>query len=79
MHLFEENESVIVTTNGTMVGEPLHLIVGDMTIDTCWLFTDVTPPDDWTGWKYKFDGSEWSENPDYAPFVAAGDMPTELD
>lgn len=40
-------------------------IIGDMNASNATMYTNVTPPDDWFGCKYIFNGTEWSANPDY--------------
>ena len=40
-------------------------IIQDMNSSNSTVHTDVTPPGDWAGGKYLFDGTTWTANPDY--------------
>ena len=48
------------------VGEPAMYIIGCMDITNATIYEDVTnSPEDWTGNKYFFDGTDWDTNPDW--------------
>ena len=40
-------------------------IINDMNSSNSTIHTSVTPPADWRGSKYLFDGTDWTANPDY--------------
>lgn len=40
-------------------------IIGDMNASSATMYDAVTPPEDWVGCKYLFDGTDWSANPNY--------------
>ena len=40
-------------------------IICDMNSSNSTIHTGVTPPADWRGSKYLFDGTDWTANPDY--------------
>ena len=40
-------------------------IICDMNSSNAAVYTGVTPPEDWRGGKYLFDGTDWTTNPDY--------------
>lgn len=39
--------------------------IADLNSDNAVVYENVTPPADWDGDKYFFDGQSWSLNPDY--------------
>ena len=48
------------------VGDPAQFIIGDLNSTTVTITDNVTnAPADWTGNKYKLDGTTWSANPDW--------------
>lgn len=40
-------------------------IVGDLNASNATLYKNVTPPEDWIGCKYLFDGTDWTLNPNW--------------
>lgn len=61
-YLLEDSVSVVMGEDNITVGDPAQFIVGDMTNSTATLHTDVSNvPEDWTGNKYTFNGSTWTE------------------
>jgi hypothetical protein len=40
-------------------------IVADLNASTATLYENVTPPEDWFGCKYLFDGTDWTLNPNW--------------
>jgi len=65
IYIFDDAEVLDITLDNIQVGEPARLIIGDCSSSNTTLYTDVTPPADWEGHKYLFDGSTWTENPDW--------------
>ena len=65
LYIFEDTQTVIQTTDNTIVGDPIEWIIGDCNSENSTVYENVTLPDDWKGGKYLFDGSTWSKNPDY--------------
>lgn len=65
IYIFEDDEVLDITANNVQVGEPLRSIIGDCNSSNVTLYTDVTPPEDWVGGKYLFDGTTWSANSDW--------------
>jgi hypothetical protein len=46
------------------------VVVGDRSSDDTTLYEDVTDaPDDWFGWKYIYENSQWTLNPDFVEDV----------
>ena len=67
LYLFDDATDVVVTDTEITVGNPAEFIIGDCNTSNATLYTDVTDPGDWVGWKYLFDGTVWTLNPDYVP------------
>jgi len=65
IYLFDDAEVLSITEENITVGDPPKFIVGDCNSSDTTLFTDVTPPEDWTGCKYFYGGAIWSLNPDW--------------
>lgn len=40
-------------------------LIGDLNASTATLYENVTPPEDWVGCKYLFDGTDWTLNPSW--------------
>lgn len=64
-YLFDDATPVEVTSENTIVGQPVEFFIGDMKSTTARLYENVTEPNDWIGGKYLFDGANWTINPDY--------------
>lgn len=74
----EDNISIYLIDDGATVsfvddqiritGDPAmgDVVVGDRSSDNTTLYEGVTDePQDWFGWKYFYNGSEWTLNPDF--------------
>lgn len=62
------DDSVAITTNSDhiVVGDPAQFIIGDLNSSNATITENVTnAPSDWTGNKYTFDGTTWTQNPDW--------------
>jgi len=67
-YLFDDEKEVNMQTNQINVGDPSNLdfIIGDLNSQNAVLYENVTnAPDDWFGCKYTFDGTTWTQNPDW--------------
>jgi hypothetical protein len=42
-----------------------HFVIGDMNTSNATIHTGVTPPADWQGGMYLFDGATWTLNPNW--------------
>lgn len=62
IYVFDDNKSLTITEDNITVGEPAEFIIGDCNSNNTVLHNSVTPPDDWTGHKYTFDGTTWTLN-----------------
>jgi hypothetical protein len=66
-YLYDDTEIIIIQEDLTIVGNPETLIISDININNGKLYQNVTPPADWEGNKYMFDGTTWSISPSYVP------------
>jgi hypothetical protein len=66
LYLFADDKPVSIGSE-TIVGEPVELIIADCNSNNSEMIGNVTPPEDWIGAKYCFDGANWTLNPDYQP------------
>jgi len=64
-YLFNDATPVEVTSDNTIVGQPVEFFISDMNNTTATLYVNVDAPEDWAGGKYLFDGTSWTANPDY--------------
>lgn len=64
-YIFEDEELVDVLPDGVNAGSPVHLHIADCNSLNSVLYEGVSPPEDWFGRKYLFDGISWSLNPDW--------------
>ena len=65
IYVFDDNKSLTITSDKITVGEPIEFIIDDCNSNNTVLHNNVTPPDDWIGHKYTFDGTTWTLNPDW--------------
>jgi len=61
-YIHADNPTIIVTAETITCS---NFIIGDMNSSNALVYTGVTPPGDWIGGKYLFDGTTWSANPKY--------------
>jgi len=67
-YLFEDDKAVDIQADKINVGDPANLdfIIGDLNSDNATLHENVTnSPADWAGCKYIFDGTTWTQNPNW--------------
>ena len=60
-----EDDVVITAIASQTTASSLSFIIGDMKTSNSTIYTGVTPPEDWDGCKYCFDGTTWTENPNW--------------
>ena len=65
-YLLADDVTITATANDITVGDPAKFIIADLNSGNTTIIENVTnAPSDWTGNKYKFDGTTWSANPDW--------------
>lgn len=65
LYVFDDDEVITVEADRIAIGDPEELIIADCNSSNTTVHTGVTAPDDWSGWKYFFDGTDWTQNPDW--------------
>lgn len=65
IYIYANNVIVDVGDSSTQVSGTVPLIIVDFNQSNTFLFENVTPPDDWKGWKYLYDGTTWTANPNW--------------
>lgn len=65
IYLFEDSKALTITAEGITVGSPAEFIIADCNNSNAELHSAVTPPQDWVGGKYTFDGSTWTLDPNW--------------
>ena len=58
-YIFEDGDTLTATAENITCPE---FIIGDMNSSNAAVYTGVTPPGDWQGGKYLFDGTSWTTN-----------------
>ena len=61
-YIFADDDTITATAERTTCPD---FIITDMNTSNSTIHTGVTPPEDWAGGKYLFDGTTWSANPDW--------------
>jgi len=64
-YLLADTVVLSVTAENIVVGQPVSFIVADLSSSNAVVHEGVTAPDDWTGGKYLFDGTDWTQNPNW--------------
>ena len=62
VYIFEDADTLTATAES--ITTP-NFIIGDMNSSNATIHTGVTPPEDWQGGKYLFDGTSWTANGDW--------------
>jgi hypothetical protein len=73
--VLSDDVTVKATKKHITVGTPAQFIINDMNSTTATIINNVTnTPEDWTGNKYLFDGSNWSINSEWVdPSISEGE------
>lgn len=66
-YILENNKTVNSTEVNIAVGDPnnLDFYIGDLNSNNSTIYENITPPEDWQGNRYTFDGSSWTEVEDW--------------
>ena len=65
LYVFDDTEIIDVQEDKIVIGSPETQIISDCNSANTTVYENVTPPEDWRGWKYFFDGTDWTENTDW--------------
>lgn len=65
LYLIANETYIYADDNKTIIGNPLEYSILDCNNKNTIVYTNVTPPEDWVGCKYFYDGTTWTVNPDY--------------
>ena len=65
IYLLEDDEVLNVKATKIEIGDPIEINIFDYNSTNTTVHENVTPPADWNGRKYIFDGTDWSLNEDY--------------
>lgn len=65
IYTFDDAVELIIGDDNIVVGSPVQFVIADCNISNTNLYENVTPPQDWAGHKYLFDGSNWLANPNW--------------
>tara|TARA_X000001316_G_C909673_1_gene25339 strand:+ start:477 stop:734 length:258 start_codon:yes stop_codon:yes gene_type:complete len=65
-YLLADDVTIVSNSNMIHVGDPVQFSIADLNSSTVTITDNVTnAPSDWTGNKYKFDGTNWTANPNW--------------
>ena len=65
-YLLADDVTITSTSDNITVGDPAKFIIADLNSGNTTIVENITnAPSDWTGNKYKLDGTTWSANPDW--------------
>lgn len=67
-YLFEDDKALDIQAGQINVGDPasLDFIIGDLNSGNSTLYENVTDaPADWAGNKYTYDGTTWTQDPNW--------------
>jgi len=67
-YTFEDADTLTATAES--ITTP-NFIIGDLNSSNATIHTGVTPPEDWQGGKYLFDGTSWTTNENWTDPVEA--------
>jgi hypothetical protein len=65
VYIFNDATFISQNSTGTIIGNPIEFSILDCNLNNSKISENITPPSDWVGGKYLFDGLAWTLNPDY--------------
>ena len=65
MFLLDDDKAVNIGSDRVVIGDPEELIIADRNTENVTLYESVTAPEDWEPYKYFYDGTTWTLNPDW--------------
>ncbi len=70
-YIFADDASVTISSDNIVTP---NFIIADLNSGNSSIIENVTPPENWSGNRYTFDGSTWTANPDWVdPTIVEGD------
>ena len=65
-YLLDDSVTITVDSDRIVVGNPAQFIINDLNSSNTTITESVSnAPSDWTGNKYTFNGTTWTQNPDW--------------
>ena len=65
-YLLDDSVTIAVNSNHIVVGDPPEFIVADLISDNATVYENLANTrSDWVGNKYTFDGTTWTQNPEW--------------
>ena len=65
-YLLDDSVTIIANSDHIVVGDPAQFIIADLNSDTATVYENLANTrSDWIGNKYAFDGTTWTQNPDW--------------
>ena len=65
-YLLADDVTIASTADNITVGDPAQFIIGDLNSGTVTITDNVSnAPDNWSGNRYTFDGTNWAANPNW--------------
>jgi hypothetical protein len=65
-YVFEDDKPVTMGSDKLTIGsDPVDFYVADLNSSNSTMNENVTAPEGWSGCKFLFDGTDWSDNPDW--------------
>lgn len=65
-YLLEDDVSVTANSDHIVVGDPAEFIIGDLNSDNATVYENLANTrSDWVGNKYTFDGTTWTQDPNW--------------
>lgn len=65
-YLLADDKAVSVSAEAITIGNPAEFIIADLNSGNATVHEGVTnAPEDWSGNKYTFDGTTWTQNPNW--------------
>jgi len=65
-YLFADDVQIVTNADNIVIGNPAELTISDLNSGNTTITSDVTnAPSDWVGDRYFFDGSVWTQNPNW--------------
>ena len=65
-YLLADDVTIASTADNITVGDPAQFIIGDLNGSTVTITDNVSnAPDNWSGNRYTFDGTNWAANPNW--------------